>query len=314
MPRRWSRSSPTRRVSTSSCRRPLATRPACSTPPSSRSGPPVFFYPKSCLNDPQRTTSSDVARQFVPIGPGPQGARRPRHHVGRLGQYRAALPASAADATRDGRRRGRSDRPALAFALGRTCGAGVGRDDRAAGRRSRRQPYLRLGRRNLGDRCRKGARARRHAPRDSGRYLRALQLRQPDRSAAPRSSTCSSAAAELLDIEVSWTALPQPQEAGVAFIEAVGSGPSDETVEVVELVRLRGADACERGDAVATLEATKSVFELTSPLSGVVDEVLACAGDTIAVGDPLVRLHDREPTAVTAPPGNAGAAQSGAGA
>ena len=98
-----------------------------------------------------------------------------------------------------------------------------------------------------------------------------------------------SVAAGLLDIDVSWKAPPKQQE-GVAIIEAVGSGPSDETVEVVEL-HIAAGDSVERGDIVATLEATKSVFELTSPFAGTVAEIMAAEGETIAVGAPLVRLH-----------------------
>ena len=47
---------------------------------------------------------------------------------------------------------------------------------------------------------------------------------------------------------------------------------------------------------VAALEATKSVFELTSPVSGTIEEVCAAEGDTVAVGAPLakVRTSDAE--------------------
>ena len=51
-------------------------------------------------------------------------------------------------------------------------------------------------------------------------------------------------------------------------MEAIGSGPSDEMVDVVELF-VKSGDTINRGDIVASLEATKSVFELTSPVSGI---------------------------------------------
>ena len=81
----------------------------------------------------------------------------------------------------------------------------------------------------------------------------------------------------------------QPQQ-GIGLIEAVGSGPADETVIVSELF-VRPGQEIARGDVVAALEATKSVFELTSPVSGTIEELCVAEGDTVAVGAPLAQVR-----------------------
>ena len=96
-------------------------------------------------------------------------------------------------------------------------------------------------------------------------------------------------AAELLDLDVEWITENQ-EHSGTVNVSAVGSGPSDETVLVVEWLVKQG-DVIQRGDPIASLEATKSVFEMTSTVSGKVLEILASEGDTVNVGAPILRLE-----------------------
>ena len=95
------------------------------------------------------------------------------------------------------------------------------------------------------------------------------------------------AAADLLDLELSW--IEPPSELAGKSIDAVGSGPSDETVTVTELY-IRPGQTVKRGQAVAALEASKSVFELTSPHEGVIESLLIVEGDVVSVGAPIARL------------------------
>ena len=97
-----------------------------------------------------------------------------------------------------------------------------------------------------------------------------------------------SVAAELLDLEISWKTLEEPQ--GMVEIAATGSGPADEAVVVVEVMATVGAQV-ETGQPLASLEATKSVFELPSTATGTIEEVLVSEGDTIDVGAPLFRIR-----------------------
>jgi 2-oxoisovalerate dehydrogenase E1 component len=47
----------------------------------------------------------------------------------------------------------------------------------------------------------------------------------------------------------------------------------------------------QRGDIIASLEATKSVFEITSPVDGTVTEIFAQEGETVPVGQPLLKIQ-----------------------
>ncbi|MFL2864974.1 MAG: beta-ketoacyl-ACP synthase 3 [Pirellulaceae bacterium] len=95
-------------------------------------------------------------------------------------------------------------------------------------------------------------------------------------------------AADLLDVDLDWEEAPE-KEAGVEYIEAIGSGPADESVEVVEIL-VQAGEEIECGDPVASVEATKSVFDITSPVDGVVREILCKAGEIVKVGASMFRL------------------------
>ena len=64
---------------------------------------------------------------------------------------------------------------------------------------------------------------------------------------------------------------------------------ADEAVEIVEIL-IESGESLECGDPVASVEATKSVFDITSPVDGVVTEILCQAGDNVRVGAPMVKL------------------------
>ena len=48
------------------------------------------------------------------------------------------------------------------------------------------------------------------------------------------------------------------------------------------------------GDPIASVEAAKSVFEITSPVAGTVKELLVEEGQDVSVGKPLVRLRTEQ--------------------
>jgi 2-oxoisovalerate dehydrogenase E1 component len=96
-------------------------------------------------------------------------------------------------------------------------------------------------------------------------------------------------AADLLGFDLTWEQ-PAEMDDNVIEVKAIGSGPSDEAVSVVEMHVQPGQNlAC--GDIVASVEASKSVFDITSPVEGIVTEVLATGGETILVGKPLLRVQ-----------------------
>lgn len=249
--------------------------------------PTLFFYPKSCLNDPQRTTSSDVQRQFVPIGT----ARKARNgrditFVG-WGNTVRLCEKAADDLERAGveseildlRCIHPWDEKAILASVEKTARlvvvhednhtCGVGAEIIATVAEKTKVPVA----------FRRVTRSDTLVPCNFANQLEVL----------PSYQRVLTQAAELLGLDVSWEQ-PKPVEAGLASIEAIGSGPADETVTVVEIYTHEGEEV-ERGQPVASLEATKSVFDLTSPVDGCVEDLLVSEGDVIEVGSTMFRVR-----------------------
>ncbi len=249
--------------------------------------PTLFLYPKTCLNDPQDKTSRDVQRQFVPIGP----ARRVRGgrdltlvgwgNTVRLCSQTAATLERVGVETEVIDLRSLSpwdERTVLASAEktahlivvhedNHTCGMGA--EILATVSEKARVPVA----------MRRVTRPDTHVPCNFANQIEIL----------PSFKRLLTTAAELLDLELSWIA-PREEEAGVTIVEAIGSSPSDESVIVVDL-HIQPGQAIQRGDEIASLEATKSVFEMTSTVSGEVEEIFVEEGETVAVGQPLARIR-----------------------
>ena len=248
--------------------------------------PTLLFYPKSCLNDPAAATAPDVESQFTPIGTSRQvRSGRDLTLVGwgnaiRLCERAAAELEKAGCETEIIDLRSLSpwdERTVLASAErtahlivvhedNQTCGFGA--EVLATVAEKARVPVA----------MRRVARADTFVPCHFGNQIEVL----------PSFKRVLTTAAELLDLDLAWTPAPEV-EAGTAYIQAIGSGPSDETVLVSELL-VHSGDEVRPGLPVAALEATKSVFELTSPVAGSIAEVLVAEGETVAVGTPLFRV------------------------
>lgn len=253
--------------------------------------PTIFFYPKALLNDPEQRTPCDVERQFTPIGT----ARKVRS--GRDISFVAwgntvRICQRAADALEqvgigsdilDLRSLSPWDeRTVLASAEhtarlivvheeNHTCGLGA--EILATVAEQTRVPVA----------LRRVTRPDTFIPCNFNNQIDVL----------PSFKSVLAAAAQLLNLELTWIR-PQEADAGLSCIEAVGSGPADETVIVSELFVRRG-QTIARGDAVAAVEATKSVFELTSPVSGLLEEICVREGDTVPVGAPLAKVRTSQP-------------------
>lgn len=91
--------------------------------------------------------------------------------------------------------------------------------------------------------------------------------------------------AELLGYDLEWEA-PEV-ETGPVAINAIGSGPADDEVEVVEIV-VRPGDVIKSGDLVAVVEATKAAVDVQATVSGTVLDIPVSPKDSIAVGAPLM--------------------------
>jgi len=261
--------------------------------------PTVFLYPKSLLNNPEITTSADVDRQFVPIGT----ARKVRggrdltlvgwgNTVRLCSRVAEALETVGVEAEIIDLRciSPWDQRTVLASAEktarlivvhedNHTCGLGA--EILATVAQQTRVPVA----------MRRVTRPDTHIP-----YHFACQIQ-----VMPSFQRVLTTAAELMNLDLSWIP-PQQAEDGMHVVEAIGSGPSDDTVVVVELLAEAGSRV-ERGQALASLEATKSVFELTSPVAGVLEEILVTEGEVVDVGAPIMRINtgqaSRRPKPVT---------------
>ncbi|MFO7903098.1 MAG: beta-ketoacyl-ACP synthase 3 [Pirellulaceae bacterium] len=249
--------------------------------------PAIFFYPKTLLNDPEETTPSDVERQFTPIGI----ARRlsSGHDITFVAWGNTVrICQKAADTLEtigvgsdvlDLRTLSPCDqRTVLASAEQTARLVVVHEDNHTCG----------LGAEVLAtvaEQTRVPVAMRRVTRPDT--YIPCNFENQVD--VLPSFKRVLTTAAELLDLELKWERNEQPRD-GLSLIEAVGSGPADETVIISELF-VQAGQSVERGEVVAALEATKSVFELTSPVTGVIEEICAAEGDTVSVGAPLAKVR-----------------------
>jgi 2-oxoisovalerate dehydrogenase E1 component len=261
--------------------------------------PTIFFYPKSLLNNPALTTSADVDRQFVPIGT----ARKVRagrdltlvgwgNTVLLCAKVAEALETAGAEAeVLDLRCISPWDQHAVLASAEKTARllvvhedshtCGLGGEIMATVAQRTRVPVA----------MRRVTRPDTHIPCNFANQIEVM----------PSFRRVLTTAAELLNLDVAWIP-PKRVDEGIHVVEAIGSGPSDDTVIVVELFVQPGARV-ERGAPLASLEATKSVFELTSPVAGIVDDILVKEGDVVEVGAPLIRLNtglqSRRPKPVT---------------
>ncbi len=248
--------------------------------------PTIFFYPKSALNDTSVATTPDVERQFVPIGP----ARKVRsgrditlvgwgNTVKICEQTAAALEQAGVESEILDLRSlspwderavlasaEKTARMVVAHEDNHTCG--IGAEVLATIAEKARVPVA----------MRRVTRADTLVPCNFENQLELL----------PSVKRVVAAAAELLDLNVTWET-PAAEEAGIGYVDAVGSGPSDESVFVAELF-VQAGDVIERGQEVASLEASKGVFELTTPIAGRVLEVIGGEGATVDVGAPILKL------------------------
>lgn len=253
--------------------------------------PTLFFYPKAMLNDPARATTADVADQFVPIGV----VRKVRsgrditfvgwgNTVGLCEQAAATLETAGVESeVLDLRSLSPWDERAVLASAEKTARlvvvhednltCGLGGELLATVAEKARFPIT----------MRRVARADTYIPFHFGNQLEVL----------PSYKRVLATAADLLGFDLTWDT-PAQLDDHIFEIKAIGSAPSDETVSLVELP-IRKGDEIRCGDLVASVEASKSVFDISSPIDGCVTEIFGREGETIAVGKPLVRVRMEQP-------------------
>ena len=247
--------------------------------------PTVLFYPKALLNDPTRTTSSDVARHMVPIGA-------------------ARVVRDGADLTLVG---WGNTVPLCEKVADTLASAGIEVDvidlrwlspwDRAtvctSARKTRRllvvhednltagfgaEVVAAVSESVTGVTCRRVARPDTFVPCHFGNQLDVL----------PSYRTTLTAAAELCNLDLGWASRGEA-DLHRQVVTTIGSSPSDQSVSLVELFVVVG-DTVSAGQIIASLEADKAVVDLASPCDGAVEEIHLRVGERAEIDAPLMTL------------------------
>lgn len=96
------------------------------------------------------------------------------------------------------------------------------------------------------------------------------------------------AAADLLGFDLEWEV--ETLTDGPAAIAAIGSGPADDEVEIIELL-VKPGDVVKTGDLVAVVEATKAAVDVQATVTGKVLSIPVALRDKVPVGAPLVYVE-----------------------
>jgi 2-oxoisovalerate dehydrogenase E1 component len=257
--------------------------------------PTLFLYPKSLLNDPDSTTTIEPTKHFVPLGV----ARKPRggcdltlvgwgntvrvcYEVAETLQH-AGVEAEVIDL----RSLSPWDEECVVASAERTgklivvhednLSCGLGAEIVARVSEMAQSPVA----------CRRVARPDSYVPCNYRNQLEVL----------PSYERVLACAAELIHLDLEWEAAPESADDDSIEVAAIGSGPSDETVTLVEWLASPGQEV-KQGKAIATIEAAKSVFELAAPADGKLESVLVMGGSTIRVGATLALLRPSAPSQV----------------
>ncbi|MEM8775653.1 MAG: thiamine pyrophosphate-dependent enzyme [Pseudomonadota bacterium] len=249
--------------------------------------PTLFFYPKNCLNDRAQTTSTDLADHLTPIG-------RARHvrrgdnltligwgntvallttvaeHVAEAGvacdviDLRSISPWDKSLVLDSARR---SRQVLVAHEDNETCGFG--------------SEIISTINQSLDChvKTRLVARADTYVPCNFANQLDVL----------PSVRSIFTAAAELCDLDLEWH--PDIEVSSDVYVmNAIGSSPADEVVQIVSLWVKEG-DSVSAGAPVADAESDKAAVELAVPVTGLVERILVEEGQSVQVGAPIMEVR-----------------------
>ena len=259
--------------------------------------PTVFLFPKNLINDRSVTASADAAQQLVPIGK----ARvvRPGKDL-TLVSWGSTMPLcdKAADALQaagasveviDLRSLVPWDQEAVLASAQKTGKLLVVHEDNHT---------CGLGGEILATIAEKAttpvqmARVTRHDTYIP--YLFETQL-----EVLPSFRTVLGKAAELLGYSLAWQKPVEESEDSV-LINAIGSSPSDKTVRITEL-HVKTGQTLAAGEMIASVEADKATMEISTPVSGTVEQLFLAEGDSVDVGTPLARIITAETNLIKKP-------------
>ncbi|MBS0207103.1 MAG: 2-oxoisovalerate dehydrogenase [Planctomycetes bacterium] len=249
--------------------------------------PTIFFYPKSCLNLSDRATSTDVERQFVLPGKALRLSSGTDLTLVTWGNPVAQCEAVASSLSdigysvdlHDLRSLSPWDESAVIASVEKTKRLVVVHEDNHTGGFGAEVLATVTERAAFPVHARRITRSDTYVPYHYGNQLEIL----------PSFKRILETCADLLECDVTWQ--PPPLESsGQETIRAMGSGPADESVEVVA-IHVEVGQEVQPGQIVAEIEATKSVVEVCATSAGRVIEINATVGQRLKVGSSLMRIE-----------------------
>ncbi|HEX3997660.1 MAG TPA: beta-ketoacyl-ACP synthase 3 [Pirellulales bacterium] len=250
--------------------------------------PSLVLYPKVCLNDRNTTTSADVERKLVPIGKA--------RHVTRGDHLSIVAWGSTVQIC---------EKAAAAIAA---AGQGLGVDlidlrsiapwdqDAVLESATRTGKLLVVHEDNLT--CGFGAEIVATVCEKASRRVVARRVTRPDTyvpcnfpnqlEVLPSFKRVMSVAAELLDLDLTWT-LPPSGDDGLFVVEAMGASPADQAITIVEWA-VKPGQHITAGDHLAVVEADKAVTDLSAPVTGIVARLLVAPGQSARIGLPIAEI------------------------
>jgi 2-oxoisovalerate dehydrogenase E1 component len=248
--------------------------------------PTLFLYPKTCLNDPDRSAPVDIIQHRAEIG---------RSRTVRSGDNLTMVAWG-------------STMPLCERAADVLAEEGIRVDlidlrsispwDRAAVRESvnRTRRLLVVHEDNLT--CGFGAEVVADVSEAIEHPIKVRRVTRPDTyvpfhfeshlRTVPSFRRILTVAAEMLELKLEWPGNENPSGESLV-IEASGSSPADQTICIVEW-RVREGDEVRRGDALADLEADKALYPVNAPAAGRVEALLVAEGQRVRPGTPILKL------------------------
>jgi 2-oxoisovalerate dehydrogenase E1 component len=252
--------------------------------------PSVFLFPKSLINDRTNTTSSDVEKQYVPIG---------KARIARVGQDITLVswggPMPVCERTAEALSEIGINAEIIDL---RTVFPWDEETVLASARKTGKLVVIHEDNQTAG----LGGEIVAAIAEKAGDAVQVARVTRPD-TYIPYDFACQievlpsfkrtlEKCCEMLAVDLHWDT-PVEEDAGTVTVKAIGSSPSDETITVSTLLAKAGAAIAE-GDLIASVEADKASMDITSPVGGTIAEVLVEEGDVLTVGTPMLRIASSE--------------------
>lgn len=247
--------------------------------------PTIFFYPKSLLNDRVRATKRNVVDYLVPIGKARFSRRGVDMTLVGWGNLVVSLERVADDLGNEGvgcdvidlRSISPWDREAVLQSVAVTGRLLIAQEDNVSVSLASEIAAVVAESLNNEVLIRRVARPDTFVPCNFSNQLEVL----------PSYKRMLETAVDMLGGEVKWK--KRQEDAGLFVVEAIGSSPADQTLRVIEW-KVQLGETIEKGQILADVEADKAVFEIASPVEGVLQDLIVPAGEMVEIGDVIARI------------------------